>query len=407
VALAAVAVIAAVAPAVAAAAQRYASPGGGGTACTQAAPCGFETAVEGAADGDEVIVLPGVHTPSDEVLLDSAAVVHGDEAQAHPTIASTEPTAIRVTHGGAQVGWLNVAHTGSGDAVVLDGGTGQRLSVSSTGGGLACHVDDASLTESVCWAAGPGDGAGMVATTATEHATLVNVTAVASSGGSAGLRVESAPGGWAELRALNVIAKGGVDTQIVSTPTSITVANISFSNFETQSIDGPNSFATGPGVAGNQTVQPVFVDAAGGDFHQDASSPTVDQGALEEGVSATDFEGEPRGQGFGIDIGADELPVAPLPPDTNPPDTRILKRPKRRTNSRKARFKFGTTEPAGAVYMCSLDGKAFKSCKSPMKLRVKRGRRHTFAVFSIDEAGNADPTPDSCSWKVRRKQDDD
>jgi hypothetical protein len=280
--------------------------------------------------------------------------------------------------------------------------------VSSTGGGLACHVDNATLQESVCWATGPGDAAGMVATTATESTTLVNVTAIASNAGSAGLRVESVSGGWAELRALNVIAKGGVDTEILSTPTSITVANLSYSNFQTQSIDDPNhSFATEPGIARNQTAQPVFADAANGDFHQDPSSPTVDQGAVEEGVTAADLDGEPRGQGFGIDIGADELGVGPLPPDTNPPDTRILKKPKRRTNSRNASFKFGTTEPAGAAYMCSLDGKTFKSCKSPMKVRVKRGRRHTFAVFSVDEAGNVDPSPDQCSWKVRKKKDDE
>ncbi|MEY2516269.1 MAG: hypothetical protein QOJ89_3627, partial [bacterium] len=48
-------------PAVASATQRYAGPGGTGTACTQPAPCRVDEAVTNAATGDEVIVLPGDH----------------------------------------------------------------------------------------------------------------------------------------------------------------------------------------------------------------------------------------------------------------------------------------------------------------------------------------------------------
>ncbi len=53
--------------------------------------------------------------------------------------------------------------------------------------------------------------------------------------------------------------------------------------------------------------------------------------------------------------------------------------------------------------MCSLDGKAFSRCALAEEFRVKRGKRHSFAVYSIDAAGNADPTPDAYSWKVQRK----
>src|SRR2546430_16902578 len=40
-------------------AARYAGPSGSGATCTQAAPCDYETAIEGAPAGDEVIPLPG------------------------------------------------------------------------------------------------------------------------------------------------------------------------------------------------------------------------------------------------------------------------------------------------------------------------------------------------------------
>jgi hypothetical protein len=410
-ALAAVAATAALAPATAAAAQRHASPSGAGMACTQAAPCDFKMAVEGALDGDEVIVEPGVHSvglPA-EVLLDTGAVVHGVDGQPRPTIVSAAPTALRVTHPGAQLRWLGVMHTGASDALVLEAGLGERLYVSSTGSALACRVDDAALQDSVCWATGAGgDAAGMVAQTpsVTERTKLMNVTAVAAGAGSAGLRVESEPSGWAELVALNVIARGAVDTEIVSTPTSISTAIIDFSNFATQSSTGPNSFASPPGQSRNQVGGARFVDAANGDFHQDPDSPTIDWGTLDIDGDA-DIDGEPRLQGFGIDIGADEHFVGPQPPDSNPPDTRILRFPKRRSESRKASFKFGTTEPVGAIFMCSVDGKPFKPCASPKKLRVKRGRRHRFAVFSVDEAGNVDPSPDAYAWKVTRKERDD
>ena len=403
-ALAAVVAVAAIAPASAVADQRYAAPGGAGVLCTHAAPCEFETAVEGALDGDEVIVEPGVHTPAGEVQLDTGAVVHGVDGGPRPTIVSSAATAIRVTHPGAELRWLDLLHSGGGDALLLDDGGARLLSVRSSSGGYACHVRGATLQDSICWATAGGFAAGSDVTGSYQRANLFNVTAFATGTGSRGVRVV-ASAGFAELVALNVIAKGAVDVEVASDPTaSVAVANMDFSNFATQSVVGPESYASAPGTARNQTAAPVFADAANGDFHEDPSSPTVDRGTLDFGAGDMDLDGEPRIQGFGVDVGADELFVGPLPPDTNPPDTRILKKPDSRSKHRLARFKFGTTEPVAAQFLCSLDGKPFSRCSSPMKLRVKRGRRHRFAVYSIDEAGNADPTPDVYSWKVKGKR---
>ena len=405
-ALAAIAVAAALAivsPAAATAAPRYASPTGAGTACTQGAPCDFKEAVEGAADGDEVIVQPGVHAPAGSVLLDTAADVHGVGGQPRPRIVSAASPALDVDDPGARLHWLDVSHSGAGDALLLDGGAASTLAVESSGAGFACHVRGATLQDSTCWAKNGGIAAGAAVAGEYQRTDLFNVTAFAAGAGSRGVRV-AASSGFADLHALNVIARGGVDLEVQSDPTgSVAVANMDFSNYATRSLIGPEAHASEPGIAANQTAAPVFADAAQGDFHQDASSPTVDRGTLAGfAVGDSDLDGEARVQGFGIDIGADELFVGPLPPDSNPPDTRILRKPKARTTRRLASFKFGTTEPVNAVFMCSVDGKAFRSCKSPLKLRVKR-RRHTFAVYSIDEAGNVDPSPDAYSWKVRRK----
>ena len=405
-ALAAVMAVAAIVPSAAAADQRYAAAAGTpADPCTQNDPCDFETAVEGAAGGDEVIVEPGVHTPPGQVSLATAAVVHGVEGQPAPQIVSAAGTAISVTDPNAELRWLEVTHSGAGDGVRLDDGLGQRLRVRSPGGGLACHVRGATLRDSVCWATGSGGlAAGMDATGSPEETTLVNVTAVASGAGSRGLSVEASAGAFANLFAFNTIADGAIDTEVDSDGASVAIANIDYSNFATQSVVGPNSFATPPGTARNQDAPPSFADAASGDFHQTEDSPTVESGTLEHGVGDLDAYGEQRVDGFALDIGADELIFGAPPPDTNPPETKILKKPEPRTRKRTARFKFGTTEPFAAQFYCSLDGKAYDPCKSPKKLRVRRGRRHTFAVFSVDEAGNVDPTPDQYSWKVTRKQ---
>ena len=56
---------------------------------------------------------------------------------------------------------------------------------------------------------------------------------------------------------------------------------------------------------GNISVDPQFVNAAGGDLHLQPGSPCVDAGCSIGGLTQ-DFEGDPRPHGSGFDIGADE-----------------------------------------------------------------------------------------------------
>jgi hypothetical protein len=84
--------------------------------------------------------------------------------------------------------------------------------------------------------------------------------------------------------------------------------------------------------------------------------------------------------------------------DAVPPETKILKA----NTGRRSKFKFATTEPAGARFRCRLDDKRYKPCETPKRIRVGHGS-HTFRVFSIDAAGNADPTPARAEWTVRKR----
>ena len=160
-ALAAVVALAAIAPATAAADQRYASPGGAPVdACTQSDPCDFETAVEGAADGDEVIVEPGVHSPPGQVSLTTATVVHGAEGQPPPQIVSAAGTAISVTPTRRPCCAGSTSGT-SAPATRCCSTTGWASGspCRSTSAGFTCHVLGATLRDSICWATGPGGDA--------------------------------------------------------------------------------------------------------------------------------------------------------------------------------------------------------------------------------------------------------
>lgn len=127
------------------------------------------------------------------------------------------------------------------------------------------------------------------------------------------------------------------------------------------------------------------------------------------------------------DIGADELVPAPpscqpsaLPSakDTDPPQTTLTKKPKRRVKvakrRKKVKLRFESDEP-GSSFECLLErvrggGKAgaagaeFEPCTSPIKRRLRTGRKYEFRVRATDPAGNTDASPASHAWKLARKR---
>ncbi len=81
------------------------------------------------------------------------------------------------------------------------------------------------------------------------------------------------------------------------------------------------------------------------------------------------------------------------------PDTKIAKRPRRKTGVRSARFTFTSTQ-AGSSFRCKLDRRRLRSCRSPFKVRRLRRGRHVFSVQAVNADGVADPTPARYRWKV-------
>jgi len=99
-----------------------------------------------------------------------------------------------------------------------------------------------------------------------------------------------------------------------------------------------------------------------------------------------------------------EEEVAP-PPDTTPPATRIRHRPPAtvftRSRRRMVAVSFVSGE-AGSTFRCRLDLGTYKACRSPRRYGVGLGP-HAIRVFSVDAAGNRDPSPAVVRFRVRHR----
>jgi hypothetical protein len=92
----------------------------------------------------------------------------------------------------------------------------------------------------------------------------------------------------------------------------------------------------------------------------------------------------------------------PTPPDTTAPQTKIKAGPTGKVRSRKATFRFGSSE-SGSTFQCKLDRRSWQSCRSPKTYGKLKPGKHTFRVRATDGAGNTDATPAKRSWRVRAR----
>lgn len=79
--------------------------------------------------------------------------------------------------------------------------------------------------------------------------------------------------------------------------------------------------------------------------------------------------------------------------------TKISSGPKGRVATRKATFRFHSSE-SGSTFQCRLDRKAWQPCRSPKSYRGLKEGKHTFRVRARNGAGAVDPTPAKRSWRV-------
>jgi hypothetical protein len=387
----------------ASAAQRYAEPGGqNGGACIAASPCNVAQAIGGAQAGDEVILAPGTYALGNNLIAPGQITIHGVAGQPRPRLVFSGPGQFGMTVNPAttlrhlEVDQQQTAVGASAikaDSATLD----QVVAKGSAKGATAAIRGNSTIRNSVVVSSAPGTSAISAVGGATA---LRNVTAVANGTGSAAIYAwAGAPAGTVTVHATNVIAAGGPGGQglLATTDSSGAVAMLTMRNssWMGEHKSGTNAHIVDAG--GNQHSVPVFVDAATGDYHQAAGSPTVDAG-LSDPIdnAAFDLDGDPRAFGT-TDIGADEFvppqpgPTPPSPTPVPPPPTQPAQPfagvdlvSRRLTYARRA-IAVRLRCPAGTVGRCSGRTTLTAGPRRASSRRVTLGR----ARFSIAPGNQA------------------
>ena len=89
--------------------------------------------------------------------------------------------------------------------------------------------------------------------------------------------------------------------------------------------------------------------------------------------------------------------------DTTAPETSITSQPSNPSNDNTPTFTFSGNDGAGsgiASFQCKVDGSSYAACTSPYTSPALADGLHTFYVYAIDNAANADATPATYSWTV-------
>ncbi len=116
------------------------------------------------------------------------------------------------------------------------------------------------------------------------------------------------------------------------------------------------------------------------------------------------FEPAPAAADASATVVCETTPPPPPPseppanPDRDAPETTITKGPAKKSEKRKAKFKFESDDP-DATFECKLDRKKWKLCSSPRKYKVGEGK-HKFRVRATDAAGNTDSSPAKAKFRV-------
>jgi hypothetical protein len=339
--VAALALVGLGAPSALAANTRYAEPGGNGAQpCLQGDPCSLPTAltgtgVNGIADGDTVVLIPGTYHPGSGVTVAHRITIEGQPGAPVPLIeAASGSFALSIGVPG-DIHDVRIDQANNGVPFGMSAGTAERVFVSNeTPGQTACLLYNATMRDSVCEDIAPG-GEGISPAisgpTTIFTDTLRNVTAI---GDAAGIHVKADSGAEFTLDAANTIASG-VTNDVVATsdasPSTSIALTFAHSAYARALATGNDASITPPATNGGVTAAPLFADRAHGDFREAPGSPTIGAGdlsvlvpgELDLGLAARTGPLSCNGPAV-VDIGAYQVaaptgcPVAAPPPPVSP-----------------------------------------------------------------------------------------
>jgi hypothetical protein len=88
--------------------------------------------------------------------------------------------------------------------------------------------------------------------------------------------------------------------------------------------------------------------------------------------------------------------------DSTPPHTRITLGPASKTRSTSPVFRFAdvTDDPPGTVFLCKVDRKKWKACRTPLHLHHLKLSSHVVRIKAIDTAGNVETPGAKRRFKV-------
>jgi hypothetical protein len=376
----------------AAAADRYASPSGAGSACTKANPCDLGVAITAAPKGSRVLVVgnQGDYLRSAPITANKAITVQGSNGR--PRIVFTAG-GLTLAKGGS-VQNLQVEAYGDQVALALQGGAdASRVFAKAGGTSHACGLlGGSTLTNVLCWADGLADKALEVK----GAVTLRNATAYGGTEAALAIigydicRCEQF-----QVRLINTIvwAPASTDLYITSDLPDVTVKPTT-SNYRT--VNAVEEGGADVRVVKSDTNQtkagkrPAFIDAAAGNFRAKPGSPVVDTGVTATENGTKDLDGRVRKAGQRTDIGAYEF---------SPPTTTITGGPSGTVSGDPAAFTFKSSR-AGSTFQCRSDAAPFWTvCSTPWDIGWDPGS-HTFRVRAVDSLGYIDASPATRTFKV-------
>ena len=285
----------------------WADPNGTtGDACTENDPCRIDTAIGGAAGGDEVILKTGTYNINYTVAANASIDVRGEAGQPRPRLlgGTGSSATLDMSYGGTLTNVYVATSRNTSYAVSVEGVVMDRVIAEASGtanGAVELRPNPVGvvLRNSVArgLAGGTADAIQVKDNGKTGNVHIVGVTAV--SGDNVGVVVKTSN---ATSDFKNTIFRGGGGD--IEVKNGALAPAVTYTNYR----PGNSSGAISAG-AGNQAGAPAFVNEAGGNFEQAAGAPTIDAGAADALTGTVDVAGLSRTVDT-IDIGAHEHQTA-------------------------------------------------------------------------------------------------